>query len=112
GPTIAKENVYVMDRQTQPAEEERILCFDEQTRKQLWKHAYPVRHGRVGYPAGPRASVTVHDGRAYALGTTGRFHCLETEEGKVLWEKDLENLYQIQMPIWGIAGSPLIVDNL
>ena len=112
GPTVAKGKVYVMDRLTQPAEVERVLCFEEQTGKPLWTHSYPASYGRVSYPAGPRASVTIHDGRAYAIGTTGRFHCLEAEGGKVLWEKDLEKLYDIQMPIWGIAGSPLIVDNL
>jgi len=42
----------------------------------------------------------------------GRFHCLEAESGKILWEKDLQKLYDIQLPAWGIAGSPLIVDNL
>lgn len=112
GPTVAKGKVYVMDRQTEPEEVERLLCFEEQTGKPLWMHAYPARYGRVSYPAGPRASVTIHEGRAYALGTTGRFHCLDAEGGKVLWEKDLAQIYDIQMPIWGIAGSPLIVDNL
>src|SRR3954471_14915245 len=76
GPTVAKGKVYVMDRMAQPEEVERILCFEEQTGKQLWAHAYPARYGRVGYPAGPRASVGIHEGRAYALGTTGRLHCL------------------------------------
>lgn len=112
GPTVAKGKVYLMDRLTQPEEVERILCFEEQTGKPLWTHAYPTKYGRVGYPAGPRASVTIQDGRAYAIGTTGRFHCLDAESGKVHWERDLEKLYDIQMPIWGIAGSPFIVDNL
>ena len=112
GPTVAKGKVYLMDRLTKPEEVERILCLEEQTGKPLWTEQYPTRYGGVGYPAGPRASVTVHDGRAYAIGTTGRIHCLEAESGKILWEKDLEKLYNIQMPNWGIAGSPFIVDNL
>jgi outer membrane protein assembly factor BamB len=112
GPTVSKGKVYLMDRLTQPEEVERILCLEEQTGKPLWTHAYPAKYGRVSYPAGPRASVTIHDGRAYAIGTTGRFHCLDAESGKIHYEKDLEKLYDIQMPIWGIAGSPLIVDNL
>lgn len=113
GPTVAKGKVYVMDRLTKPEEVERILCFEEQTGQPLWTQSYPMVYGRVGgYPAGPRASVTIHDGRAYALGTFGRFHCLEAESGKILWEKDLQKLYDIQLPGWGIAGSPFIVDNL
>lgn len=112
GPTVAKGKVYLMDRLTKPEELERVLCFDEMTGQPVWTQAYPVAYGRVGYPAGPRASVTIHDGRAYAIGTTGRFHCFEADTGKILWDKDLEKLYEIKMPIWGIAGSPFIVDNL
>src|SRR5688572_31402768 len=33
-------------------------------------------------------------------------------KGTVLWQKDLEQLYKIAMPIWGIAGAPLIYENL
>jgi outer membrane protein assembly factor BamB len=113
GPTVAKGKVYVMDRLTKPEEVERILCFEEQTGKPLWTQSYPMIYGRVGgYPAGPRASVTIHDGRAYAIGTMGSFHCLEADSGKILWEKDLQKLYDIKLPGWGIAGSPFIVDNL
>jgi outer membrane protein assembly factor BamB len=39
-------------------------------------------------------------------------HCLGAADGKVLWQKDLEKLYEIEMPIWGIAGSPLIFQDL
>ncbi|MCX5677453.1 MAG: hypothetical protein NTX87_20930 [Planctomycetota bacterium] len=31
GPTVAAGRVYLMDRRTQPAEGERILCFDAAT---------------------------------------------------------------------------------
>ncbi len=112
GPTVAQGKVYVMDRQTKPSEVERVLCFDEASGKPLWSHSYPAKYGRVGYPAGPRACVTIHDGRAYSLGATGHLCCFETTEGKLLWEKSLDETYKISMPIWGISASPLIVDNV
>ena len=64
------------------------------------------------YTAGPRASITVDRGRAYALGATGRFFCLDAATGVVLWQKDLESAFQIRMPTWGIAAAPLIEDEL
>jgi hypothetical protein len=44
----------------------------------------------VGYPAGPRASPVVRDGKVYTLGTMGHLHCLEAATGKVLWRKGFQ----------------------
>ena len=56
--------------------------FDEKTGSTLWSHGYDCPYGRIGYPAGPRASVTVQDGKAYALGATGRLHVFDAASGK------------------------------
>jgi outer membrane protein assembly factor BamB len=112
GPTVAGGRVYVMDRVSRRTSHERIKCFDEQTGKDLWSHRYECLYGKIGYQAGPRASVTIDDGKAYALGATGRMHCLDAATGKVLWQRNLERDYEIEMPVWGIAGSPLLVQNL
>src|SRR5687767_4108362 len=53
GPTVADGRVFVTDRIQQPQSTERVLCFDEQTGKPLWKYEYPAEYGRLGYPAGP-----------------------------------------------------------
>jgi outer membrane protein assembly factor BamB len=112
GPTVAEGQVFLTDRLTKPEEIERILCFKEATGKLLWKHEYPAAYGRVGYPAGPRASVTVHQGKAYALGATGAMYCVEAASGKILWQADLNERYAIDMPIWGITAAPLIFEDL
>lgn len=112
GPTVANGRVFVMDRQTKPASTERVLCFDEKTGEKVWGYEYPCNYGSVRYPAGPRASVTIHEGKAYSIGSTGHTFCFDASDGKVLWQKDLEAVYDIDMPIWGIAASPLIYENL
>ena len=112
GPTVAEGRVYVMDRQVDGRNEtERILCFDSKTGEALWMHEYPAAY-TISYKAGPRASVTINGGRAYAVGAMGHFFCLDAASGKVLWEKNLEFEYSIKMPIWGIAASPLIYGEL
>ena len=111
GPTVADGRVYVMDRQTEPAQVERVLCFAWETGKKLWAHAYPCAY-EVSYLAGPRASVSIRDGRAYALGTMGHFHCYDAARGTVLWAKDLQKEYKARVPIWGIAASPLVDGEL
>ena len=108
GPTVADRCVFVMDRVTEPAQQERIHCFDAQTGERRWSYAYDCAYERVQYTAGPRASVTICDGRAYSLGTMGHLHCFEVASGKVLWSHDCKREYQARVPVWGIAAAPLV----
>ncbi|MCH7726208.1 MAG: PQQ-binding-like beta-propeller repeat protein [Planctomycetes bacterium] len=112
GPTVADGRVYVTDRLTKPSQRERVLCFDYKSGRQIWAHEYPCRYIGISYQAGPRACVTVEDGRAFAVGAMGHIHCLDAGTGHVLWKKDLNAVYKIRMPIWGIATAPLIYDDL
>jgi len=112
GPTVAAGKVYCMDLIHKPVTTERIHCFDAASGNTLWSLDYPCPYGRVLYPAGPRASVTIHQGQAYALGATGRFHALDASSGKILWKKDLDAEYKLDLPQWGISAAPLIYENL
>jgi outer membrane protein assembly factor BamB len=112
GPTVADGRVYITDRLTRPAQVERGHCFDAVTGKELWSHTYECKYGKVGYPDGPRAAVTINDGRAYSLGATGRLFCFDAAKGDILWSKDLKTEYKIRMPIWGIAAAPLVENGL
>lgn len=108
GPTVSNGRVYVTDRVTEPTSQERIHCFDAETGKGVWTHVYDAPYGGVGYPDGPRASVTVHEGRAYAVGAVGHLFALDAEKGTVLWKRDLGKEYEIKLPNWGIAAAPLV----
>ena len=111
GPTVAKGKVYVTDRPEKPSQTERVLCFDEKTGEQIWTHQYSCVYENVGYPAGPRTSVVIHEGKAYSLGTMGNLFCFDAGTGQVLWQRDLNIEYEIVMPIWGLASTPLVVDE-
>lgn len=110
GPTVAGEGVYLMDRGAPgtTTEVERIVCVERATGKPRWVHTYPCVYGGIDYGYGPRTSVTVRDGKAWSLGMTGHLHCLDAESGQVIWAKDLDKEYKIQMPIWGLSASPLV----
>jgi len=111
-PTVAQGRVYLSNRIAKPEEQERILCFDASSGKLLWRHVYACAYSGISYRAGPRAAVTIHDGRAYALGSMGHLHCLAAATGAVLWHRDLNAEYAIQMPIWGISAAPLVEGDL
>jgi len=112
GPTVADGRVFVTDRVTEPNQIERVHAFDWQTGKLLWTHSYPCPYVGVGYSAGPRASVSIDQGRAYSLGAMGHLFCFDAATGAVIWSRDCNAIYKIQMPIWGISASPLIDGNL
>ena len=109
GPTVAEGRVYVTDQVRENVE--RVLCFDAGSGEPLWQHEYDAVY-TIGYRAGPRASVTVVDGRAFAVGAMGHFHCFDAASGEILWQRDLAADYDAAMPIWGITASPLVVDDL
>jgi outer membrane protein assembly factor BamB len=105
-----------MDRQSKPKQMESIRCFDVASGDPLWQVEYEAVY-TITYTAGPRASVTVDGGRAFALGSMGHLHCVNVEDGTVIWKRDLDSDYRIsetkRLPIWGIACSPIIYgDNV
>lgn len=116
GPTVAGGKVYITDRQAEPEQVERVHCFDERSGEPVWSFSYPCVYRRIGYVAGPRAAVTIDEGRAFALGAMGNIYCFDAAKGDVIWKRDLNEEYKIlasqRMPIWGIAGSPFIYKGL
>jgi outer membrane protein assembly factor BamB len=112
GPTVADSRVYITDRITKPSQMERVHCFDAITGNQIWLRSYECKYTSIGYPDGPRGSVTIDSKRAYSLGTMGHLFCFDAATGDIIWKKDLNEEYKIKMPTWGIATSPLIEDDL
>ena len=133
GPSISNGRVYVMDRiesgdsrtakdlhEGNPpknynfvrkliAGKERMLCLDEKTGDVLWSHQWDCPYTTVAaYAIGPRVTPTVDGGRVYALGAEGNFFCFDSQNGKVLWQRDFKKDYRLQIPEWGTAAHPLI----
>jgi outer membrane protein assembly factor BamB len=120
GPAFAAGKVYVTDYVRAAGEakndpgsraelqgQERVLCLDAASGQILWKHEYDCTY-KISYPAGPRATPTVADGKVYTLGAEGNLLCLDAARGKVLWEKDLQAEYKIEAPFWGFSAHPLV----
>jgi outer membrane protein assembly factor BamB len=124
GPAVAGGRVYVTDyvrtagdnkpaptRRNDLKGKERVLCLDGKTGKEIWKHEYDCNY-TISYPAGPRCTPTVSDGKLYTLGAMGDLFCLDAAKGNVIWSKNLPKTYNAEVPLWGYAGHPLIYNNL
>lgn len=122
GPAVADGRVYVLDRQLakgtkNPANpfqrgmipgSERVVCLNEATGEIVWKHEYDCPY-RISYPAGPRTTPVVKDGRVYTLGAMGDLFCLEAATGKVVWSQHFTKPpYNLQAPLWGWSAHPLL----
>jgi outer membrane protein assembly factor BamB len=89
---------------------ERVLCLDEATGKELWKHEYPVTY-TISYPAGPRCTPNIHDGKVYTLGSEGHLICFDVNSGNIIWQKNLAEEYKTKAALWGYAAHPLVDGN-
>jgi len=98
--------------QEQRGNDEIIACHDVSTGKPVWRHSDPARfYESIGGP-GPRATPTLSNGRVYALGATGIMNVLDDQTGAVVWSRNAVSDTGAKIPGWGIAGSPLIVNDM
>jgi len=119
GPAVVGGKVYVTDYVTSESAKtdnfdrkeftgvERITCLDEKTGKKIWSEEHPEKY-TISYPAGPRSTPIVHEGKVYVQGAEGVLACLNAVKGDVVWYKSLKETYQTKAALWGYASQPLI----
>lgn len=125
GPAVVGNRVYVTDKQlpvgeTDPSDPfkrvrtnatERVLCLDDADGSIVWKYEYECPY-TVSYPAGPRTTPVVRDGRVYTLGSEGHLFCFNAENGDVIWSKDFQKDYgREHSPVWGYSSNPLLDED-
>jgi len=110
GPAVANGHVYVTDRLTARngrQQTERVLCFNAESGQPVWSHEYDALY-TVSYPAGPRSTPVIDEGRVFTIGAMGHMFCLAEKTGEVLWKKNFVEEFGTTLPAWGMVASPLI----
>ncbi|MEM7051646.1 MAG: PQQ-binding-like beta-propeller repeat protein [Acidobacteriota bacterium] len=98
--------------QEQHDDEERVVAYRLESGEEVWSHGYAARYASPIAGVGPRATPTLAGGRVFTVGATGRVTALQLADGSLLWSRDLFAELQAPLPEWGVAGSPLVVDDL
>jgi len=98
--------------QEQRGDEEIVSCYDVNTGKPIWRHSDNARFYESNAGPGPRATPSLNNGRLYTQGATGIVNALDAATGDVVWARNAVNDTGAKVPGWGIAGSPLIVNDL
>ena len=97
--------------QEQRGEDEAVSCYSLAGGELLWRHSDPARFWEANAGAGPRATPSYADGRVYTLGATGLLNALDAADGTLLWRRDAATDARVEMPGWGFAGSPLVLED-
>jgi outer membrane protein assembly factor BamB len=98
--------------QEQRGEEEIVGCYRVSTGEPVWRHRDRVRFYESNGGPGPRGTPTIHDDRIYAVGATGIVNALDAATGAVIWMRNAAADTGIEVPMWGIASSPLVIDDV
>ena len=98
--------------QEQRGDDEMVSCHDIGTGKLIWRHSDRARFYESNGGPGPRATPALNNGRVYTQGGTGIVNALEADTGNVIWTRNAVSDTGAKVPGWGIAGSPLVVNDL
>ena len=98
-----------------------VSLYASETGEELWSYQTRTLYQNPEWPQGgigPRSTPTIHEGRVYALGATGRLLCLDGSDGTLIWDHDLlaesEQTPETEQRFipFGRSASPLIARNL
>ncbi len=107
-PSVVGSRIYLMSNRGM--ENEFVQALSTKDGKVLWT----TRVGNVGNPKQDppypkaRSTPTVDGNLLYALGSDGDLVCLETQSGKIRWQKNLRKDFDGQPHDWAYAESPLV----
>jgi len=103
--SIAKGLAFTIEQQD---ENEVIAAFSVKTGEIKWKYEYPAKFEEYFGGIGPRSTPTWNNDRLFVLGAKGHLNCLDANSGKVLWQKNIVEENESEVPYWGVSTSPFI----
>lgn len=98
--------------QEQRGDDEIVASYKVSTGEPVWRHRDRVRFWESEGGAGPRGTPTLSNGRVYAFGATGILNALDEATGRVVWARNVSTDAKREVPYWGFASSPLVVDDV
>jgi outer membrane protein assembly factor BamB len=105
---IARGRAFTIE---QRGAREVVSAYDVQTGRELWTNEWTATFRESMGGDGPRATPAWADGRVFALGGTGELRSLDEATGRVLWRTNILEDAGAPNLQWGMAASPLIVDD-
>jgi outer membrane protein assembly factor BamB len=92
--------------------QEVVSAYDVDTGREVWAQGWDAEFTEWMGGDGPRATPTWADGRVYALGATGELRVFDAASGAPAWRVNILDDNAADNLPWGMAASPLVVDDL
>jgi outer membrane protein assembly factor BamB len=105
---VADGTAYTIE---QRRNQEVVVAYNVETGRELWTHGWSAEFSPDNTGDGPRSTPTWDAGRLYALGAEGELRSLDAKTGKLFWQKNILSDNGASNIQWGMAASPLIVDD-
>jgi len=106
--TIARGRAFTVE---QRGGEEVAAAYDVATGRERWTSRWTAAFRELMGGDGPRATPTWADGLVYVQGATGELRCLDDATGRVVWRTNILADAGAANLQWGMAVSPLVVDD-
>jgi outer membrane protein assembly factor BamB len=90
-----------------------VYCLNAINGEEIWRYVYSCKTSER-WP-GPTATPVLDDNRLYTLSDdTGDFHCLNADNGKILWKRNVVSEFGTVPPYDGVgySGSAYVEGNL
>jgi outer membrane protein assembly factor BamB len=105
---IARGRAFTIE---QRGAQEVAAAYDVLTGRELWTNRWTAAFREMMGGDGPRATPTWDDGRVYVLGGQGELRCIDEDTGNTIWRTNILQDAGAENLQWGMAASPLIVDD-
>ena len=95
-------------------EQEIVIALDAATGKTMWEYGYPApfyKEQDMSNGTGPHATPLVTGAYVFTTGVTGKLHCLNKQNGRLVWAHDLFKEYNGTVRVNGYSCSPLAYKN-
>ena len=90
-----------------------LRCLNSENGTLNWEFSYASEYRDLyGYDPGPRASPIIDEDRVYIYGVEGMLHCLDAQNGKVIWKQNLSERFGVIQNFFGVASTPVIFEDL
>ena len=114
--SIANGRLYTMGFDNEVALDV-IWCLDAKSGEILWDYAYgakatPSAAYDEGHRGGTNSTPSVVDGAVYVLNREGSLYCFDAVEGDIRWHQNYVEELELEIPTWGFAASPLVLDDV
>ena len=109
---VMKDNRLITAGFDEDKGQDTILCLNATTGEKIWGHAYPIKKWDIYHGGGTLSTPSIDGDRVYVLNREGMFICLQFEDGKVIWQKNLKEEHGLEYPTWMYSASPLVLADM